>query len=244
MRGFGDRKDAVLDRDVIGAAALAGQLELEDGLEAPGGVFLKARAQSFEVLFGAGDRFRHVAPPGLVGPASETCSTLSRRFCQAFSTVRKEIETCSSFLLGSGRFRLTGGDTMSMWRIPEFLLVLTLLSGGCGGGGNGTPPPPPDAGADGCVVISAPEQTAAPASGNVVGTWGGLQLALAQVNNIRTEQLSRNLYLYEQKTGAGPGQLDVTETTCGLIVDDINGLSKSRFLPSFVASIPQQTRTA
>src|SRR5438309_318302 len=136
--------------------------------------------------------------------------------------------------------RLNGGDTMSMWRTLGSLTVLAVLLGGCGGGGGMMMPPPnPDAGGSGGSGGSGGgggdagcSAGSAPASGQVTGSWAGLQVTLSKVNAVSSEQVAKNIYLYEQ-TQASDGTIMVTETMCDLKVDDTAGLIHIRVTPQF-----------
>jgi len=83
-----------------------------------------------------------------------------------------------------------------------------------------------------------------PPTGDVIGSWAGLQVAFTHVNNIGNEQISRSMYLYEQSDGGGGGALAVTEKVCDLEIDDEAGLIHTRFLADFVHNRPPEPRTA
>src|SRR5215813_14851301 len=100
-----------------------------------------------------------------------------------------------------------------MWRRVGARLALTLLIGSCGGG-NGQPVMP-DAGPDAGCPTGTVRPPGGPPTGNGIGSWAGLQIAFARVNNISNEQISRSMYLYEQ-SDPGSGALAVTEKVCAL----------------------------
>src|SRR5689334_21784231 len=115
----------------------------------------------------------------------------------------------------------TEGGRRIMWRKVGARVALTLLVGGCGAGN--AQPPTPDAGADAGCPPGSGRPPGGPPTGNVIGSWAGLQVAFTHVNNISNEQISRSMYLYEQ-SDLGGGDLAVTEKVCDLEIDDEAGL--------------------
>ena len=116
-----------------------------------------------------------------------------------------------------------------------------LLATACGGNGGGHA----DAGARGPDAMFCPALpdagTPGAASGDVSGTWAVQSKTLAQVQGFGGAQLAVSSWLLKiTQTGT---DLTVVETMCSLKIDSVDGNTKVRVTPAYIAAVPPENRT-